>query len=426
MKRRLKTYYLIYLLLCIVLTVFFFETMLGVPHSIIYVTDVLVLGLMLLNAAYFFRRMNGKIKMITCYLVVFAAVALLGLLINHQSILLFLWGFRNNFRFYGFFLACIVALKTKRIRWILKAFEIFLYANTLMCSFQFFILKLGFDNIGGFFGVKSGGNGYLNILMVITTIYATVRYLHKDMKLVRYFAIIACCVYIAIIGEIKIYYVELILILLLPMLFGRLSKRILVPMVCSMVGMVLIAVIIVKMTPLYWEGFFTPQGIWAEAVRASGYSAAGDLNRLTAVSTIFDTIFDRGWQAVCGFGLGSCDYSGSFSFLTSDFYRQYEYLHYQWLSVAFLFLELGFVGLALFFGFFVVVFVHAFQLNRNSDLSKEDKILCQISGCFAICCILLTVYNSMMRTEAAYMVYTILSIPYILSLKYAEKKENCE
>ena len=135
--------------------------------------------------------------------------------------------------------------------------------------------------------------------------------------------------------------------------------------------MLLIAVLTVALNPEYWRGFFLPKGIWEEVTQKSGYSGQGDLNRITAVRYIFVHIFHGGIQSAIGFGLGNCDYS-SFEFLITPFYQMYESLHYMWIHVAFLFLELGFIGLILYMVFFCLGWDKGMEESTVRNRGRKD------------------------------------------------------
>ncbi len=132
-----------------------------------------------------------------------------------------------------------------------------------------------------------------------------------------------------------------------------------------------------------------------------GYTASGDLNRLNAIGTI-DRLFFPHWpQRLFGFGLGACDTS-SFAVFNTPFYTAHSWLHYNWMSHSFWYLEMGWAGLVFFFGFFVQVLRKA----GRSFYGCQSRIL-------AICCLFIGVYNASLRTEIAYLLYTVLAFPFL-------------
>ena len=122
-----------------------------------------------------------------------------------------------------------------------------------------------------------------------------------------------------------------------------------------------------------------------------------------------------------GMGMGNCE-TASFSFLNTPFYLRYNKLNYTWLSTAFLFLETGYMGLAFFYGFFLLVYWLGGRIAKNKDC---DRIYCQMSAIAALCGVMIGFYNSSLRTEAGYMLYFVLAFPMILQNKTLQKgKKN--
>ena len=73
-------------------------------------------------------------------------------------------------------------------------------------------------------------------------------------------------------------------------------------------------------------------------------------------------------------------------------------------------LETGLLGFALYCLFFVYVFVAAGRRQKNGE---ADTVLCQMAMVMAVMSIFFIVYNVSMRTESAYLVYFILSLPFL-------------
>ena len=79
-------------------------------------------------------------------------------------------------------------------------------------------------------------------------------------------------------------------------------------------------------------------------------------------------------------------------------------------SSAFLVLETGIIGLLLYISFFVAVY---FGATKRQKLGKAAVEHCQIARILAFVCIFLLIYNVSLRTEAAYMMFFVLALPFI-------------
>ena len=164
-----------------------------------------------------------------------------------------------------------------------------------------------------------------------------------------------------------------------------------------------------------WENWFTAERILANLLAENGYTNSGDMNRLTSIPIAWEMFLTTWPKRLFGLGLGNCDSSG-FAFFTTPFYRRYGYLHYNWFSVAFMFLETGIIGLGCYVAFFLQVFKQSWNVSKRSHQRMMD---CQLAQVLSIVCLVLIIYHQSLRTEAGYMMYFILSLPFI-----SDKSQN--
>ena len=131
----------------------------GVPGLANYLTDIITVLCVIFAVRRFIiekTKINFKMQIFVVILMLFSS--LLGLVINGQKPILYIWGFRNIYRFFAFFFASIIILDKEDIKKILKIFKVFLYINIILCTYQYFVLSLPQDNISGTFGTLVGGN----------------------------------------------------------------------------------------------------------------------------------------------------------------------------------------------------------------------------------------------------------------------------
>lgn len=404
--------YLVYVLLFYVLIFKFLTTVIGLPSFISYLTDVMVILLFFISTRRFiwqFKK-NSFFRVYYYWIISFLIFTFICLIFKQQLIILYIWSIRNNFRFYIFLISCISLLNIKNIDTIFKLLFSFLYANVLLCSFQYFVLNLKGDLLGGFFGVTKGSNGYMNLLLLIITCFIIASYLLGKTKLIKCSTILIMCGYIAVLTELKMYIFELIFVITLTVLITKFTLK---KLVIIIVGGIILTVSINYIYQIYdGNGFFSLDEIMKYSAGSKGYSSVGDLNRFTALQSISSMFLTEPIKLWTGLGLGSCEY-GKYDFLISDFYNKYSYLNYTWFSHAFIFLETGLVGLFFFLGFFVVAFWQGKKLKKECD-EINVKLYCVTIQVFAIGCILLSVYNISLRMESGYLAYFILAIPGII------------
>ena len=111
-------------------------------------------------------------------------------------------------------------------------------------------------------------------------------------------------------------------------------------------------------------------------------------------------------------GLCNCDTS-TIPLFNTAFYDRYVDLHYSIFSISFMFIETGWIGLTLYISFFVACFIFALK----SYIQKRGNLLFnQIGIIMSLLCFVLLFYNSSLRTEAGYMIYFALSLPFIAQM----------
>ena len=385
-------------------------TNLHVPYSANYLTDIftfliIIKVLMELQS----RKTQVKIGLPVFIITALFLVTILGFIINRQSIFLYIWGFRNNFRFYVFFIGCVVLLKKKDIDVIFKILLFFSMVNVVVATIQYFAFGIQQDSLGGIFGTELGANGYLNIFLCVVTIIAIVLFIYKKISTSLLLVTIFSNVYIAALSELKMFFIELVIIIVCLVIFSKPSRKIF--LVVSFCILVLYGgtQVLYKLFPVF-QGFFNITTILASG---NSYATGTDLGRFTATKTITSMFLsDDRFKYLFGLGLGSAETS-QISLFTSKFFIQYGLiLHYTWLSSAIMLIENGWVGLTCYLSFFLSIIYSSFKIRKNN---KEIFSYCIMAQIFAVLCLIIVFYNSSLRTEAGYIAYFMLSLPFALN-----------
>lgn len=339
---------------------------------------------------------------------IFFGVTLIGFVLGAKSPLYYLWGFRNNFRFFIYFFACSVFLKQDDAEGYLNALTPLFYLNFIVVLFQFFVLGRSGDYLGGIFGVHKGANATtITFLLII----CTREILNTFQKIKGVWSCMIKCflsIMIAILAELKIFFVLLGIIIGLSSIYTKNSARKMIVILSSVAALYIGAQVLVLVFP-NWENWFSLEYMIAHVSSKNGYTNSGDLNRLTSVPIIWNNFLNTWPERLFGLGMGNCDTS-VFSFLNTPFYQEYAYLHYNWFSIAFTLLETGIVGLGCYMGFFVLLYV---CINRRLKRNPQIQMDCQLAKVLAVLSMILIVYNQSMRIEAAYMMYFVLALPFI-------------
>lgn len=383
--------------------------LLKLPWAIRYLMDAAWLALL-----FFMQRRNQskgkkKIKILTAWIVLFLLYTGFVYVVQFQSPLYYLWGARNNFRFYVAFFACCAFLDWQDINDFFRITDRLFWLNAAVSLYQFLVMKVSGDYLGGIFGTEVGGNGYTNLFFVITVTKDVLFYLDKKESAGKCFSKCIAALLIAAIAEIKFFFVEFILIIVLAVMFSRFTWRKLWILLGGIAAALGGAVLLAEIFPEF-AGFMSFEYLWEAATSDKGYTSSGDLNRLNAIPQINDLWLNNWGERLFGLGLGNCDTSG-FDFLNTPFYKAYSYMHYTWRSYAMMYLECGWVGLMFYFGFFVLVYFQIRKIEKRS--CGEAVTYCRLGRIMALMCMLVAVYNGSLRTEAGYMAYFVLAVPFI-------------
>lgn len=384
----------------------FLTAFLHLPGFVKYISD---LAWVTVTVSIFFRKraqLPVGLKYFINFILFFLLYTFIIYIFKFQSPFYYLWGVRNNFRFYFAFIAYAVIISKERAHSCLKLLDSVFWINAVVTLVQFFILGHSQDHLGGIFGVEKGCNSYSIIFFSIIISKSLLQFMNGEEKTLPCFSKCAVALIIAAMAEIKFFFIIFILILVICAFLTKFSIRkfsvLLVSAFLVMVGGTLLTAIFGSNDSIELSRIF-------ELFTSSNYATAEDLGRFTAIPTISNNFLTTIPSKLVGMGLGNCDTS-AFAICNTPFYQTYQYLHYNWFFSAFLFLETGYIGLIAYLSFFVAVF---FNAKRNKRLGLSDELFCSISMIMSVVCAILTFYNASSRTEIAYLAFFALALPFI-------------
>ncbi len=383
--------------------------LLSLPSAVKYTADVAWLGLLCFMV---FRRnikVEKKIYPLVLLVTGFFLYCLILYLINYQSIIYFLWGTRNNFRYYVFFFAVVMYFSYEDAKKSLQIMDILFWVNVPITLIQYFVFHYKQDYLGGIFGVESGANACTIIFFTIVLSRSLLRYMEKEESFSVCGAKCVVALFISALAELKFFFVFFIVMLVMAAFLTSFSWRKL--LIFATGGALIVVTSTLLVTLFDFEGFLSFENIWKAATQKH-YSSNQTVNRLSAIPTLAEMLVPNFGNRLLGFGLGNCDTS-SFAICNTPFYQSYGYLRYTFFSAAFLFLEVGYIGILLFAAFFVMCF---FMIWKRMKQGLCDRLHGQTALIMAVLAVILIVYNASLRAEAGYMVYFALALPFIDAL----------
>lgn len=219
----------------------------------------------------------------------------------------------------------------------MRLFGWIFWISFFLFLFQQFILGTTRDELTGIFGITTGNQGYTNLLLVFYSLYVLAMYLGGNMKGGYTIAVLVVCLYQAAIGEIKIYFVAMIIVAVCLFCMSRLTLRKCGIAIFLFVSSFL-AVSVLEILYPEFSGFLSLDALIQSITNKRGYTSTGDINRLNGI-LIMRRYMNSPMTFLTGLGVGNAGPGTSF-------YKNYRLLHYNWFAYSYIFVELGILGLA--------------------------------------------------------------------------------
>lgn len=377
---------------------------LHIPSIANYLTDVFTLVILILMLdIYHFSLKKSRYNAL---IFLFIGSTIIGFIINGYSLILYLWGARNIFRFFIFFLGCIAFFNDDDVIKLFDILEKICWINIVMALFERYVMHYIGDASSGFYSIgnMSGGNGSINILFCVVIAYQLSRLLNNEIKIKKIVVTICGIIIVSASIELKYFFVELIAIIII---FIAIQKPTIKNLAISISIIFIIMVGMDYLVRLYpeWADIFS-----IESMIANGqyYGAQEKIGRLNGVSFMLDNFLNTSMQKIFGLGLGNADYSSSFSSLTSDFYINHTYLSYEYFQSAWMTLENGILGLGIYLIWLIEPFRYAWKFK------KEKSVFIYMSMLFSVIAVLQLLYNQMLRVETSgYLMALCLAVIFI-------------
>lgn len=405
-----KPVILIYFVVFFALTNDMFISVLHFPDSIHFLGDAVCVYLFILGfmKSQGYRR-NPYMLLLRMTGIILFLIAIVSYLINSYSMSVWIIGILQFFRGFAFFFACTEFLDLKEIK---RLYRIFLYGAVFNLFIGFIEYKkygAKWDNNGGLFGMIVGCNGKMNIFLIIVTTIVIAFYMNRKMRLMPAIIILGCCLISSTVSELKIYYIELAICVILTMLFSKMSRKTVILTIIVFAGIVAGIKVLGVLYPRF-QNFYTMDYIMSYSTGDYGNSE-GSINRLTGVTTMLTDYLKLPVQKVFGIGLGNAH-------VGTAFYTQYKFLAYYFFYSAYLVTEMGISGLASFLIFFVLVTVQSLKMQKGNS---QESVYYVVSAVVALFSFISVIYDAALITTSAYLLYLVLAVPFALQREAISK-----
>ena len=394
----------------------FLTELLPIPDAIKFLCDGFLVLLLLKLFSQRFTKIDNYSMPFVVIVGLFFFITLVGYLFNYQSVFYYLWGLRNNIRMFVAFFAFAYLADWEDAKGWIKALDVLFVINFAVVILQYFS-GYGQDYIGGIFGTSKGCNGSLLIFLCIVFAKTILSFMRGEEKMSKCIFVSVASLLVSTLSELKMFFILFILILFMASFMTAHSIK---KTLFFAFGAVLVVLFGTLLTVLYkdFTDFLSFDSL-IKALTDTGYATDEDIGRFTALPVISQRFLPGFFKKLFGLGLGNCD-SSSLSMFNTPFFESHQTVHYSYFSYAFLFLETGFVGLALYASFFVASF---FVSRKLKKLEMADEFACQMSIILSVISLILLVYNSSLRMEIGFMLFFVLALPIISANEQRERDD---
>ena len=394
----------------------FLTELLPIPDAIKFLCDGFLVLLLLKLISQRFTKIDNYSMPFVVIVGLFFFITLVGYLFNYQSVFYYLWGLRNNIRMFVAFFAFAYLADWEDAKGWIKALDVLFVINFAVVILQYFS-GYGQDYIGGIFGTSKGCNGSLLIFLCIVFAKTILSFMRGEEKMSKCIFVSVASLLVSTLSELKMFFILFILILFMASFMTAHSIK---KTLFFAFGAVLVVLFGTLLTVLYkdFTDFLSFDSL-IKALTDTGYATDEDIGRFTALPVISQRFLPGFFRKLFGLGLGNCD-SSSLSMFNTPFFESHQTVHYSYFSYAFLFLETGFVGLALYASFFVASF---FVSRKLKKLEMADEFACQMSIILSVISLILLVYNSSLRMEIGFMLFFVLALPIISANEQRESDD---
>ncbi len=237
--------------------------------------------------------------------------------------------------------------------------------DVVFVVYQYFVLGLVQDQLGGLFGNSAGCNGIQNTFCIIGLIILLSKYLHGKTSIKKLIVYCLATVCIAGLAELTAYFFEVFILIATAFIVNRNKidvKTILKYLAISIAGIIGVIVgfkILVMIFPTKAR-FLDFRNVLEYIGASDSGTGVYEISRVKAISQISNLFLHSAYTKLFGLGLGYTTEGGAF-------FSQYSNLQYQWFSTAVTMLESGYLGVIIRALILVYIFFSTGKKSRNTN-----------------------------------------------------------
>lgn len=338
---------------------------LGMSSSIQYLNDFawVILLLYIVKNKFWTRLKYQGFSGVLYAIGAYVLICYLSAILNFVDPFLTIWASRNLIRFIVFFLSVVVFLEENDISEIFNKLLWIQIINFIIALYQYYVLGLHMDTLGGIFG--HGNGAALNTFQAMVLAYFLCGYLQKKQPAYKVATILLTSLLIAALAEEKAYFVYLIVVVAGSVIINRPSFKTVI-IVAAVLCAVPIGINILATVNDSWN-----LEVLTNMTRAVQYlDTSYGLSRTNPFPQIQSRFFNNSLlKDLFGIGFGASENCDAASIFTSEFYNRYAYLQYFDFTHQKKFLETGYLG----FGSFLMIIVMCIVTPLKHILRNKDN-----------------------------------------------------
>lgn len=386
----------------ILFTVFMMQwmTYIGISNIKILVPDIINLLIFMVGYNTLMQGWSEEqIRPVTLWIGAFWFISFLmsifaGAIAGPKSVILAIWDMRTFLRPFFYILICYCYFERDDIDKIFNFAYKLQFINVGVTLFMYYVQGIWMDINGGIFAPVQGCNKFSNVYCCLMISWVLAKFIREKATLLQVFLTFGCSIVVAIYAELKFLFIEMILIVLIEIVFSGGGKKVI--RTISICALILFLGLYLLMS-LFPESFafLTDQELFMWYAKDMSYSQTEvSVNRLSGFEIVNEHMFQNdGFLKLFGFGWGTTGqipFIGLYGFVFSA----YTSLYYMIFTYAWIYAELGMVGLLMFYGIIFVILIQIFRFCKDDD---EGYGLLAKTSCILV--IILTIYDSSWITE---------------------------
>ena len=399
----------------------------NLPQVVQYIPDILALFILLKIINQVLKTKKQINNSILKYIIALLFCQIVALILNDYSLLIFIWGCRNLYRFFIVFVGFQYLYTNMDYSKLIKYLKVFVIFQLFVILFQS-LRYSDWDYISGFFG--HSGTGLMLVYLMFIFCFFLSSYFHKKMNGYSLLLFLLIIFIPLILGSVKAAFFYIPTIIFIMFVFSPVIKKNYKTKIRNVIIISIFIPLFTLMSVTLFLKVFSSNSEFSQisqlyslkyissTVASGSYNGDGNsINRLNGVSIINSLILDNAQKKIFGVGIGNAS-PNKHTILQGNYFKIFSRLNYFWFFIPYFVLENGFLGTSIFFIIMISLFIKCSKIYKKTEIVEEKIFLFAYQGC-VISVFLTLIYNSSFNsTQVGYFFWALSGLLINLENKY--------